>query len=78
MARAWRRMALLASLTLGAAAQAAGDCSVTLDGKSLTAAQVLAVARQDCAVAIAPAAARRAAPTTCCWPMRAWTSRSTA
>ena len=58
---AWSRMALLAALMLGTAAQAAGDCSVTLDGKSLTAAQVLAVARQDCAVAIAPAAARRAA-----------------
>ena len=51
---AWSRMALLAALMLGTAAQAAGDCSVTLDGKSLTAAQVLAVARQDCAVAIAP------------------------
>ncbi|WYX10396.1 aromatic amino acid ammonia-lyase [Achromobacter xylosoxidans] len=60
-ARACGRMALLASLLLGAAAQAAADCSVTLDGKSLTAAQVLAVARQDCAVAIAPAAAQRAA-----------------
>lgn len=60
-ARACGQMALLASLLLGAAAQAAADCSVTLDGKSLTAAQVLAVARQDCAVAIAPAAAQRAA-----------------
>lgn len=60
-ARVCGRMALLASLLLGAAAQAAADCSVTLDGKSLTAAQVLAVARQDCAVAIAPAAAQRAA-----------------
>ncbi len=46
-ARACGRMALLATLLLGAAAQAAGDCSVTLDGKSLTAAQVLAVARQE-------------------------------
>lgn len=59
--RAWNRIALLASLLLGAAAQAAGDCSVTLDGKSLTPAQVLAVARRDCGVTIAPAAAQRAA-----------------
>ncbi len=42
------------------AAKSAADCAVTLDGRSLTAAQVLAVARQDCAVAIAPEAAQRA------------------
>lgn len=34
---------------------------MTLDGKSLTPAQVLAVARRDCGVTIAPAAAQRAA-----------------
>lgn len=44
-----------------ATAKPAAHCTVTLDGRSLTAAQVLAVARQDCAVAIAPAAAQRAA-----------------
>lgn len=44
-----------------ATAKPAAGCTVTLDGRSLTAAQVLAVARQDCPVAIAPAAAQRAA-----------------
>ncbi|WP_445657568.1 HAL/PAL/TAL family ammonia-lyase [Achromobacter sp. NCFB-sbj8-Ac1-l] len=44
-----------------AAPRPVADCAVTLDGRSLTAAQVVAVARQDCAVTIAPQAAQRAA-----------------
>ncbi|RBL87753.1 phenylalanine ammonia-lyase, partial [Streptomyces cavourensis] len=43
-----------------AAPRPVADCAVTLDGRSLTAAQVVAVARQDCAVTIAPQAAQRA------------------